>query len=77
MKSISTSDNKTRQCRLVVKDITGINEERGFRLFWDPVPDEGIIIPALGYATSYPFRTRVEAVRYGQKNFGETAVTIK
>ena len=64
-KSISTSDGKTRECTLVVRNVTGLAEEKGFRLYWDT--GEDTIIPALGLVTSYPFRTMRAAIAYGEK----------
>ena len=61
---LSDGSIKTR-CWLVVRNITGINEERGFRLFWDDGGD--YLTPALGYATSNPFPTMRAAVGYGER----------
>jgi hypothetical protein len=47
-------------------------EVRGFRLSWmDPGTSCGV--PALGLATSNPFRTEGEAIAYGEKHYGVKA----
>ena len=52
--------------RLTVVNVTGVAEERGFRLFW--ADSDGIHrTPALGYATSNPFRTEGEARAYAMR----------
>lgn len=63
---------KERGCALVVRNVTGISEERGFRLYWAD-PDGRTIVPALGLVTSNPFRREGEAIAYGERNFGERA----
>lgn len=75
-KLIHTSDGKTHPSRLVVRNVTGIAEERGFRLYWQDVNEPNLLCPALGLATSYPFRTEREARAYGERHFGERAVRI-
>jgi len=56
---------------LIVRNMCGINEERGFRLYWAASKHADIICPALGYATSNPFPTREAAIAYAEKYFGE------
>jgi hypothetical protein len=75
MKAIKTSDGRDRGCRLVVRNITGIGEERGFRLYWQPAGTCGdafprwdsSLIPALGLVTSNPFRTARLAKAYARR----------
>lgn len=66
--------------RLVVRNVTGIAEERGFRLYWQDVVDgkpTSIIVPALGLATSNPFRTERAAKDYGSAAFGVLATRLR
>ena len=53
-----------KDCVLYVRNVTGIAEERGFRLFW--VKGDGMV-PALGLATSNPFSTARAAINFGQR----------
>lgn len=61
-------------CRLTVVNVTGIVEERGFRLFWEPVDGSPIRVPALGLATSSPFPTERAARAHGVRLLGERPV---
>lgn len=54
---------------LTVRNVTGIAEERGFRLCWDNIDGTGYV-PALGLVTSHPFRSRGEAEAYAVRNYG-------
>jgi hypothetical protein len=66
MKTISLSNGETKlDCYLVVRNVTGLAEERGFRLYW--TNDERYLTPALGLVTSHPFRTMRDAVAYGER----------
>lgn len=72
---IQLSNGETKDaCWLAVRNVTGIAEESGFRLYW--TNDGRFLTPALGYATSYPFRREREAIAYGLRNFGERAKRI-
>lgn len=72
---IHLSNGRTETgCYLVVRNVTGIAEERGFRLYW--TNDGRYLTPALGYATSNPFRREREAIAYGLKHYGERAKRI-
>jgi hypothetical protein len=57
---------------LVVVNVTGIAEERGYRLFWQ-VEGSPYRTPALGLATSDPFRRERDAIAYGLRVWGERA----
>lgn len=57
---------------LIVENVTGVAEEKGFRLSWLS-PDGKTSVPALGLVTSNPFRSESEAVAYGERQFGERA----
>ena len=61
-KDIRLSDGTTKKgCILLVINVTGINEERGFRLGWSN--DKGqTYTPARGLATSNPFKYAAQAV---------------
>jgi|GEM_PF-4943742 len=74
---VHTSDGRVRPCRLVVRNVTGIAEERGFRLYWEPVPDDGTLIPALGLATSGPFAREYQARAYGHRHLLRDAVRVR
>jgi len=66
--------------RLVVRNVTGLAEERGFRLYWQDVVDgkpSDIIVPALGLATSNPFRTEGAAKAFGSQHFGVLATRLR
>lgn len=66
--------------RLVVRNVTGIAEERGYRLYWEDIVNgvpNGVIVPALGLATSNPFRTEREAKEYGSRTFGVLATRLR
>lgn len=76
MKTIHSSAGDSRVCRLVVRNITGIAEERGFRLYWQDTSQTNILYPALGLVTSNPFRYEWQARAYGERQFGERAVRI-
>lgn len=80
MRDINTTIGTIKNCRMIVRNITGINEERGFRLFWQGKDESGewsnYIMPALGYATSYPFKTEWAARAYALRNFGEKATRL-
>lgn len=65
-----------RGCRLVVCNVTGVAEERGFRLFWAD-PDGRTMVPALGLVTSLPFRTERAAIAYGERHMGERATRAR
>ena len=56
---------------LVVRNMDGINEESGFRLYWTHGREDEFMCPALGYATSNPFRTQAAAIHYAEKHYGE------
>lgn len=72
---IHLSNGRTEtDCSLVVRNVTGIAAERGFRLYW--TNDGRYLTPALGYATSNPFRREREAIAYGERHFGERAKRI-
>ena len=75
--TIHSSTGKPSECRLVVRNVTGIAEERGFRLYWQDLAESNILCPALGLATSNPFRTEREAIAYGERNLGERAKRIR
>jgi hypothetical protein len=60
---------------LIVQNVTGRAEERGFRPFW--TSDGRSLTPALGYATSVPFATQRDAVAYGFRVWGEKATRIR
>ena len=66
------ADTTAQVCYLVVQNVTGWAEERGFRLFW--TSDGRYLTPSLGYATSLPFPTKREAVAYGFRAWGEKAM---
>lgn len=76
-RTIRSTAADSRECRLVVRNVTGIAEERGFRLYWQDVAEPNIICPALGLVTSNPFRTECEAIAYGERNFGERAERLR
>ncbi len=62
--NIHLSDGTTKlDCELVVRNVTGIAEEKGFRLYW--TNDDRYLTPALGLVTSNPFRTMRDAIAYG------------
>ena len=65
------ADTAAEVCYLLVKNVTGLAEERGFCLFW--TTDGRHLTPALGYATSIPFTTQGEAVGYGFRVWDERA----
>jgi len=66
MKTIHLSNGETKlNCHLVVRNMNGMNEERGFRLYW--TNDDRYLTPALGLVTSNPFRTMRDAVVYGER----------
>jgi len=72
---IHLSNGETKSaCYLVVRNVKGISEERGFRLYW--TNDGRYLTPVLGLATSNPFRREREAIAYGLRNFGERAKRI-
>ena len=56
--------NASSTAYLVVRNVTGIAEERGFRLYW--TEDGHFLTPALGLATSSPFRTERAARAHGE-----------
>lgn len=60
---------------LGVQNVTGIAEERGFRLVWVAC-DGRTQIPARGLATSNPFRTERAAKAHGKHEFGRDAIRI-
>lgn len=66
------AETTAQVCYLVVKNVTGCAEERGFRLFW--TSDARYLTPACGYATSISFPTQREAIAYGFRVWGEKAV---
>lgn len=75
MRTFGMSDGRTfTASRLTVVNVTGISEERGFRLYWDDGAEGTTRLPALGYATSYPFRTEREAIAFGLRNWNERAI---
>ena len=58
--------------KLYVRNVTGIGEEVGWRLFWSN--DGGnILCPESGYATSNPFFTCGNAIATGKMRHGEIA----
>lgn len=63
--------------RLVVRNMNGMNEERGYRLYWQNTKDPDILCPALGLATSNPFRSEDSARAYGVRVFGEKPIRIR
>jgi hypothetical protein len=65
----------TERAYLVVRNVTGIAEERGFRLYW--TSDGRYLTPALGLATSSPFRTEREAIAYGLRTWRERARRLR
>jgi hypothetical protein len=65
-RDVHLSNGETKAaCWLVVRNVTGLAEERGFRLYW--TNDGRYLTPALGLATSNPFRRMAEAVAYGER----------
>ena len=74
--TIHSSAGDVRTCRLVVRNVTGIAEERGFRLYWQDIAEPNILCPALGLATSNPFRTEGEARAHGERHFRERATRV-
>jgi hypothetical protein len=77
VKTIQSTAGDSRECRLVVRNVTGIAEECGFRLYWQDIAEPNIICPALGLVTSNPFRTEREAIAFGERSFGERAKRIR
>lgn len=63
-------------CVLCVHNVTGVAEERGFRLCWVQPDDQRYLTPALGLVTSNPFRTAGAAVAYGKRHFREDEVFL-
>jgi hypothetical protein len=62
---IHLSNGETKHdCYLVVRNMNGLNEERGWRLYW--TNDDRYLTPALGLVTSNPFRTMRGAIAYGE-----------
>jgi len=76
-RKIQSTAGDSRECQLVVRNVTGIAEERGFRLYWQDIAEPNIICPALGLVTSNPFRTEREAIAYGERNFQERARRLR
>jgi hypothetical protein len=75
-KTIHLSSGETKRNNvLYVRNVTGIAEERGYRLYWG-VPGETTIVPALGLATSNPFRTEGAAIAYGERQGWGTATRM-
>lgn len=67
MKDIHLSDGTVmRDPFLVVRNVTGIAEEKGFRLYWT-TEGSNSILPALGLVTSSPFRRMRDAIAYGER----------
>lgn len=65
------SGHVERADKLVVENVTGIAEERGWRLFWwSGKEGDTTAVTESGYATSHPFRTRREAVAYAIRKYG-------
>lgn len=76
-KDIHLSDGSTKNaCVLCVRNVTGIAEEKGFRLYWAEPDNPQFITPALGLVTSLPFRTASRAAFEGQRIFGEKEVFL-
>lgn len=74
-KDISLSNGETKPaCKLVVRNVTGLAEERGFRLYW--TNDGRYLTPAIGLVTSNPFQTASSAAFYGRKYLGETDIYL-
>lgn len=67
-----SNDTTTTNNVLYVENVTGIAEERGYRLCWG-VPGESTVCPALGLATSNPFRSEGAAIAYGERQGWGTA----
>jgi hypothetical protein len=60
---------------LAVKNVTGIAEERGFRLEWMSCDGERAISDS-GLATSNPFRTERAARAYAKRRYGVDPVRV-
>lgn len=60
---------------LAVQNVTGISEERGFRLSWFSC-DGRRSVGARGLATSSPFRTESAARAYAKREFGREPVRV-
>ena len=60
---------------LAVRNVTGVAEERGFRLEWVAC-DGRTSVPARGLATSNPFRTASAARAYARREFGREPVRV-
>jgi len=74
MKTMHWSDGTSALCYLVVRNVTGLAEEKGFRLYW--TADGRYLTPALGLVTSDPFRTMRDAIAYGERQQWGTARRI-
>lgn len=75
-KQIHTTDGITQECELVVrKDF--MSDDEGYRLYWRPLDNPNILIPALGLATSLPFIREKDARNRGLRLFNEKARRIK
>jgi hypothetical protein len=72
IETIHNSAGQTYKAILIVRNVTGIAEERGYRLYWHPIDEEGkptgdTICPALGLATSNPFPSEDAAAAAAQR----------
>jgi hypothetical protein len=74
-KVINYSDGRSIESHLIVRNVTGISEERGFRLFWTDA-EERFMSPDPGYLAA-PFRTMREAIAYGERVHGERAKYVR
>lgn len=75
-KDIHLSNGATKKaCVLVIENVTGISEERGFRLAWTD-DNFSTCVPALGLATSNPFTSARAAADYGHRQLGETQIFL-
>jgi hypothetical protein len=76
-KTIHLSNGSSKpDCVLCVRNVTGIAEERGFRLYWAEMSNPDLIVPALGLVTSNPFRTAGAAAAYGKRHLGEDVIYL-
>ena len=74
---ISLSNGETIRCFLGVQNVTGIAGERGYRLCWVNCLNPNLFTPALGLATSSPFRLEREAIAYGLRHFNQRAKRMR
>lgn len=66
--AVNQTANRTPRTHVLgVRNVTGLAEERGFRLYWYDPEQPNILCPALGLVTSNPFRREREAIAYGER----------